>query len=129
MDLDELLTPFLTWQFVLSAVLINAILVYVTRLVRAAKPELLDRRWFKAILTVTNPVLGFAIAFVPSFLYGARFVERAFVGVCAGFLSNFVYALFIKRLAPSKEAAAPTSQVPKSEAITEELPESEVKKG
>jgi hypothetical protein len=129
MDLDQMLTPFLTWQFVLSAVLINAILAYVRQFLGTANPALLERRWFKAILTVANPILGFCIAFVPSFLYGTRFVERAFVGVCAGFLSNFVYALFIKRLAPPKDAAAPTSQVPKSEAITEELPESEIRKG
>jgi hypothetical protein len=118
MNLDTLLTPFLTWQFILSAVLINAVLIYVVRTVRVASPETLDKRWFKAILTLLNPALGLAIASVPGFLFGARYFERAFVGVCAGFLSHFIYALFIKRLAPTKDATNGVPKVAASEAVT-----------
>jgi len=127
-SIDNLLAPFLTWQFILAAILINATLIYVRRFVKDANPALLDARWFKAILTISNPLLGFLIALVPDFVYGERFVERAFVGVCAGFLSQFIYALFLKRLlGKDAEDAAPKSEVPKSEAITEEIPESELK--
>lgn len=129
LSIDNLLAPFLTWQFILAAILINATLIYVRRFVKDAKPALLDARWFKAILTVANPVLGFLISLVPDFLYGGRFVERVFVGVCAGFLSHFIYSLFVKRLlGKNADEAAPKSEVPKSEAITEELPESEIKR-
>ncbi len=127
LSIDSLLAPFLTWQFILAAILINAMLIYVRRFVRAARPEMLDARWFKATLTVANPVLGFLVALVPGFLYGGRLVERIFVGVCAGFLSHFIYSLFVKRLLGRADDAAPRSEVPKSEAITEELPESEIK--
>lgn len=130
LNIDNLLAPFLTWQFILAAILINATLIYVRRFVKTAKPALLDARWFKAILTVANPVLGFCISLVPDFLYGGRLVERIFVGVCAGFLSHFIYSLFVKRLLGERaDEAAPKSEVPKSEAITEEIPESEIKGG
>lgn len=130
LSIDSLLAPFLTWQFILAAILINATLIYVRRFVKDAKPALLNARWFKAILTLANPLLGLLIALVPDFVYGNRFIERAFVGVCAGFLSQFIYALFVKRLlGKNADEAAPKSEVPQSEAITEELPESEIVKG
>lgn len=121
MNFDNLLAPFLTWQFVLAAILINAVMIYTTRFIRVANPVLFGRKWFKAILTIMNPLLGLGIACVPGFLYGSRLVERAFVGICAGFLSHFIYSLFVKRLGQKKESvddvdAAPN--VPASEAVT-----------
>jgi hypothetical protein len=121
MNLDEMLTPFLTWQFILSAVLINAVIAYVRRFARQADPTILTRRWFKALMTVANPILGLAIAFVPSFLYGNRLVERLFVGVCAGFLSHFIYSMFIKRLTrqrPVDDVDEGIPEIPASEADT-----------
>jgi energy-converting hydrogenase Eha subunit A len=119
MSFESLLAPFLTWQFILAATLINAILIYVTRITREANPALADRRLFKVILTMLNPVLGLAIAAIPDFLFGVRFVERAFVGVCAGFLSNFIYALIIKRIVRGVDGnndGVPSA--PASEAVT-----------
>lgn len=118
--IDQLLAPFLTWQFILAAVLINAMLISVRRFVRTVNPLLLERRWFKAAQTVANPLLGLLMAFVPDFLYGSRLVERLFVGVCAGFLSHFIYGLFVKRLAPGSkvEPGAPSMEIPASEADT-----------
>lgn len=119
MKLDEMLTPFLTWQFILTAVLINVAVGYARRVVRIGNPALLGRRWFKMVLTVANPTLGLAIAAVPEFLYGSRFIERAFIGVCAGFMSHFVYALFVKRLLKQKDADEDgVPDAPSSEADT-----------
>jgi hypothetical protein len=104
MNLDELLAPFLTWQFILSAILINVAVGYGIRIVRIIRSSLPGQRWFKALSTAANPLLGLIIAIVPDFLYGDRFIERAFVGMCAGFLSHFIYGLFIKRLLKQKDA-------------------------
>jgi hypothetical protein len=114
-----MLTPFLTWQFILTAVLINVAVGYAKRVARTANPALPASRWFKVIMTVANPVLGLLIATVPDFLYGERFVERAFIGVCAGFMSHFIYALFVKRLLKQKDADEDgVPDVPSSEADT-----------
>jgi len=102
-NLESLLAPFLTWQFVLTCVLINVAVGYARRTVRVGRPELLGRRWFKVVLTLANPALGLLISLVPAFLYGNRLVERMFVGLCAGFLSHFVYSLVLKRLLHSSE--------------------------
>jgi hypothetical protein len=118
MNLDEMLTPFLTWQFVLAAVLINAVLVYVRRFIKTAKPTVLESRLFKSILTIANPVLGSLIAIAPGFLHGKNYIERMFVGVCAGFLSHFVYGLFIKRLTKQKVDVEGIPDLPASEADT-----------
>jgi hypothetical protein len=119
MKLDEMLTPFLTWQFILTAVLINVAVGYTKRVIRTANPLLLVRRWVKVCMTLANPALGLLIATVPDFLYGSRFIERAFIGVCAGFMSHFVYALFVKRLLKQKDVDEDgVPDVPSSEADT-----------
>ena len=126
MSFEELLAPFLTWQFILSAILINAIMLYALRMVRVARPALLARHWFKILLTGANPLLGLLFAFVPNFLYGQNFIERAFVGMCAGFLSHFIYSIFVKRLL-QRQGGVP--QVPASEADTKvEKPDQEKSK-
>jgi hypothetical protein len=114
MDLNTL-APFLTWQFVLSAVLINAAMLYVKRFVTIQNPGTLSKRWFKSLLTIANPILGVGIALIPNFLYGERFVERLFIGICAGFLSHFIYSLVVKRVLQKK----PTENSTENEKGTE----------
>lgn len=102
MNLDAFLAPF-NWQFALAAVLINGILLKVARVANLASPAMAAKVWFKIMLTLSNVGFGVLIATIPGFLYGERLIERVFVGMCAGVLSNFVYSLFIKRVTKKAE--------------------------
>jgi hypothetical protein len=107
MNLDAMLVPFLTWTFIATSLVINASLIYARRFVSSASPATLEQRWFKSLLTIANPLLGALVAFIPGFLYGNRFVDRLFVGLCAGFLSHFTYSLIIKRLTKKASSTNP----------------------
>jgi len=89
--------PFITWQFGVASVVIVAVMTTVKRTIRAGRPELLDRRPVKAVLTVGNLVLGFGVAAPPGFLAGEGYTQRVLTGICAGFLSHFVYHSILKR--------------------------------
>lgn len=115
MEVKDVIAPFWSWQFFLTALAINAILAYAKRFVREASPATLERRWWKSVMTLANPLLGFLAALVPGFLYGSSLSVRALVGLCAGFLSHFVYSLLIKRLArpePPRSSVAEDEEDP-----------------
>jgi len=116
MEDQNVMAPFWCWQFLLTALAINALLAYARRFVREANPATLERRWWKALMTLANPVLGFLAAITPGFLYGDTLAIRALVGMCAGFLSHFVYSLVIKRFT-EHQPRAPQGPAPEDEEI------------
>jgi hypothetical protein len=96
---------FLTWQFAATAVAVMALMTMLKKVfIRAKKEHILNKPWFQAyILTPLPLILGFGIAFIPGFLCGEHWYQRAVLGVSAGFLSQFLYGVFKKRLDPEGE--------------------------
>lgn len=114
MDLSNLWAPFLTWQFGVAALAIVAIIATFKRIVRIGYPLLLTTTWMKIILAGANMVLGALVAIPKDFLIGPTYVQRLLVGLCAGFLSSYLYAILLKRLGPVDDVQA----LLRSEAIT-----------
>jgi undecaprenyl pyrophosphate phosphatase UppP len=94
----QLWEPFVTWQFLVACVAIVAVVSTLKKAVHQAAPALSNKGYFKAFLTMANLLVGTLVAAPTGFLVGETFVERMLVGLCAGLLSNFVYAALIKRL-------------------------------
>jgi hypothetical protein len=93
-DLGE----FLNWQFWVATMFVMAVNWFTKLLVSQLSPATIEKNGFKALLTVGNIVWGLVCALPEDYLRGNGFGERALLGVCAGMASNFVYALFIKRI-------------------------------
>jgi hypothetical protein len=100
MDFDALWSPFVSWQFGVAAMVIIAILATLKKILRQIGSTVAEKGWFKVCMTVANLVLGLLVAIPKDFLLGNTYWQRALVGVCAGFLSNYIYTLLIKRLLP-----------------------------
>ncbi len=110
-QLDKLWEPFLTWQFAVSCVFVVAVMRALKKFTRAAIPGFYVKGWFKGFMTSQNIFWGLVIATIPDFLPG-RFGARALLGICAGFMSHFVYELFLKRLGFGKADDPETDDLP-----------------
>lgn len=97
MDAFKAIDEFLTWQFWVSCLAVQA-LVWMQRTVMAqVSPRIGGTGWWRAILTVSNVAWGVAVAAVPGYLKGDTFAQRAVLGVAIGLVSQFVYHLLLKR--------------------------------
>ncbi len=94
MDLGE----FLNWQFWVATLFVGAVIWFTKLIVSQLTPATIDKPGFKVLLTLSNIAWGLATAIPENYLRGETFGERAMLGVCAGMLSNFVYALMLKRI-------------------------------
>ena len=114
--MDQAINALLTWQLLASAIVIFAIMSLLKKGLGVFKKSavLLDKRWFQAFVLATLPLaIGVLIALIPGFLKGSEFSHRIVLGVCAGFSSQFLYAVVKKRLdrgtTPTKAAGAKPS--------------------
>lgn len=93
--------PFMSWQFVATAVIIYAIQFTFVKMGRAYKPlgKLQAKAWFQGfIMTPMNVVLGLLFAIPKGWLVPADQKGRFILGACAGFLSLFIYTMLKKRV-------------------------------
>jgi hypothetical protein len=113
---DDFMTP----QFWVTCVFINAVVELAKRLVAAASPKTADKAGFRTLLTLLNPIAGLVCAIDDDFLFGKSFSQRALVGVGAGLVSLFVYNAVLKRIGDrfGPRPAASPPEVPKSERKT-----------
>lgn len=121
---DKVVENFLTWQFAAAAVAVMALMTMLKRVfIKAKKEHILQKPWFQAyILTPLPLLLGFGIAFIPGFLAGEHWYQRALLGVGAGFMSQFAYSLLKKRLDPEgqiPDSIAPAADKPSASQVEE----------
>lgn len=98
------------WQMIAGALCVQAIMQMLARMTNAVVPNWRQYGWFRAFVASQNLMWGVALAFVPDFLPGKAFFERAVLGVVAGFASHAVYKFFLKRfdLTSAKPKAQPS---------------------
>jgi len=107
---------FFSWQFGVATVFVACVLQFLKLIFAAGSPGSLGKPWFRVFLIVMSPAWGLATAIPEGYLMGQSFGQRAMVGVVAGFVSSFVYDLFVKRLLdraginPKAPEAVPASE-------------------
>jgi uncharacterized membrane protein len=119
-NLSAIWAPFSTWQFGVACVAILAIIAGVKRVIHAGKPALLEQGGVKAVLASLNLVLGLVVAIPENFLMGTTFGQRVLSGLCAGFLSSFVYSAILKRFSIVKDA--PNAAIDAEKTVPTTLP-------
>lgn len=102
---SSLTAPFLTWQFAATCIAIYGIMATLKvglQIVAATSPKLakvLATGWFQGfVMTPMNLVLGVLFALPPGWLVPKDQPGRIILGICAGFLSVFVYTMVKKRI-------------------------------
>lgn len=98
------LTKFLSWEFLLAALAINAVMTVLKLMGDKYKPmgKYLAKPWMQAFVMTPLPlVLGVLLAAVPDWLVPAGTAGWYIVGMVVGFLSQFLYAVFKKRIETS----------------------------
>lgn len=99
-DATQLWEPFTTWQFGVTCIAIVAVLQTVKNIGVGFCETLFNSKRAQALLTSANVFIGVACAIPKGFLMGDSFGQRIFTGICAGFMSTFVYHSVIKHLLP-----------------------------
>jgi hypothetical protein len=110
--MESMWAPFLTWQFATASVFVAAAMLVVKGVLVELIPRALGNRWVKAGLTLANVALGLLTAIPADWLPGRGFAQRAFMGVVAGVVSQFVYSALIKRLQGGQASAKEKPAVP-----------------
>ena len=100
----------LTWQFWAASLFVVAVITTAKRAVSVASPALVQRGWFKAMLTAMNLVLGMVTAIPTGFLPGATLGQRLIVGCVAGAASHTVYHLVLKRFMGGGSSPVPVEE-------------------
>lgn len=101
------LSAFMSAQFAIAAVCVLAVTTALKRLILARRPTLNESQTFKAAMVLSNLVIGVVTAIPAGFLAGDRFSQRAILGICAGYGSQFAYHLLLKRVGGGKDTKGP----------------------
>jgi len=109
--MDNSINVLLSWQVIVTSICIYSIILCLKRVFYLSNPIVASTKSFKSVLVFLNTFLGVIFAFIPNFLPGNNFSERAIVGIVCGFLSNYTY-IFIKKmfLETSKKGEAKTNE-------------------
>jgi energy-converting hydrogenase Eha subunit A len=95
--MDNSINVLLSWQVIVTSICIYSIILCLKRVFYITNKEISESKSFKSVLVFLNTFIGIIFAFIPNFLPGNNFSERAIVGIVCGFLSNYTY-IFIKKL-------------------------------
>ena len=98
-SMDKFWEPIVTWQFLISSLAIIAVITIIKNALRALDKNLVKRGSVKAVFALGDLLLGFVVAIPHDFLMGDTYTKRVFVGIVAGFFSQFIYHLILKRFA------------------------------
>jgi len=102
MNQKDTIDIILCWQVLATSIAIYSIILCIKRIAIIYNIKMKDNKDFKIILTFLNTFIGIIFAFIPDFLPGSNFKERAVIGIVCGFLSNYSY-VFIKKFINNKE--------------------------
>jgi hypothetical protein len=105
--MDSMWAPFLTWQFAVAATAVAALMGTLKSVAFDVRPAWFAKGCFKAVMSIANIALGLLAAAPAGFLQGDTFGQRALLGIVAGFVSQFVYHAFLKRIGGSDDQAPP----------------------
>jgi len=109
--MDNSINVLLSWQVIVTSMAIYSIILCLKRVFYLSNRNIAESKSFKSVLVFLNTFIGIIFAFIPNFLPGNNFSERAIVGIVCGFLSNYSY-IFIKKLflETSKKGEAKTNE-------------------
>ena len=109
--MDNSINVLLSWQVIVTSMAIYSIILCLKRVFYLSNRNIAESKSFKSTLVFLNTFIGIIFAFIPNFLPGNNFSERAIVGIVCGFLSNYTY-IFIKKmfLETSKKGEAKTNE-------------------
>lgn len=116
--LDKLWGMFLTWEFGVACLAIQALIIGFKKVAYAFSRNFLNYRVIRVFLALQNMLWGVVVA-IPKLLPGETFGIRVLFGLCAGLLSHSLYEIIIKRIPglgmPANATAAPASPTESSE--------------
>ena len=90
--------PYNTWQFVTACLVVAVVMTTISNMITQAAPRLMERGYFKSILTFMNLGLGILISIPKNFLYGTLWIDRMLIGLVAGGLAHIMYHALLKRI-------------------------------
>jgi hypothetical protein len=116
--LDKLWDMFLTWQFGVACLAVQALIIGFKKVAYAFSRNFLSYRPIRVFLALQNMLWGVVVA-IPKVLPGETFGTRVLFGLCAGLLSHSLYEVALKRIpglgTPASPLAAPPGALDSSE--------------